>query len=102
MFGMYTVRLLPDFSDWLEGLKDGMTRRRLGRRLEKAAQGNWGDVKAVDENVWEMRKFFGPGWRMYYTRRKDDALIVMLAGGDKSTQSADVARAIELALALED
>jgi putative addiction module killer protein len=98
---MYTVRLLPEFAAWLAGLKDETTRRRLVKRLDKAAFGNLGDVKAVAENVWEMREFFGPGWRMYYTPR-EGALIVLLAGGDKSTQGADIARAILLAQTLED
>jgi putative addiction module killer protein len=98
---MYTVRLLPEFSDWLSGIRDEMTRRRLRKRLDKAAFGNLGDVKSVGENVWEMREFFGPGWRMYYTRR-ENTIIVMLAGGDKSTQGADISRAIELTATLED
>lgn len=75
--------------------------RRLARRLEKAEGGNLGDVKPVGSNVWEMREFFGPGWRMYYVLR-GDMLIVMLGGGDKSTQSQDIARAIALAEMLED
>ncbi|MDR1311902.1 MAG: hypothetical protein LBK01_08565 [Burkholderiaceae bacterium] len=68
---MYTVRLLPEFSDWLSGLKDETTRRRLRTRLDRAVFGNLGDVKSVGENVWEMREFFGSGWRMYYTRREN-------------------------------
>jgi putative addiction module killer protein len=98
---MYTIHMLPDFAEWLSGIKDGVTRFRLARRLRKAAGGNLGDVKAVGESVWEMREFFGPGWRMYYTRR-GDVLVVMLAGGDKSTQGADIERAIALAKTLED
>ena len=78
-----------------------MTRRRLGRRLEKAQRGSLGDVKPVGEGVWEMREFFGPGWRMYFVQR-GAVLIVMLGGGDKSTQAADIARAIALAGTLED
>ena len=98
---MYTIHMLPEFVDWLAAIKDGMTRLRLARRLRKAAGGNLGDVKPVGESVWEMREFFGPGWRMYYTQR-GDTLIVMLGGGDKSTQSADIARAIALTATLED
>ena len=98
---MYTVYQLPEFDAWLSGIKDGMTRRRLGRRLEKAQRGSLGDVKPVGEGVWEMREFFGPGWRMYYVQR-GAVLIVMLGGGDKSTQAADIARAIALAGTLED
>lgn len=66
---MYTIYQLPEFDVWLSAIKDGMTRRRLGRRLEKAQRGSLGDVKAVGEGVWEMREFFGPGWRMYYVQR---------------------------------
>lgn len=97
---MYTVFQLPEFDAWLRGLKDGMTRRRLARRLEKAEGGNLGDVKPVGAGVWEMREFFGPGWRMYYVER-DGMLIVMLGGGDKSTQQDDVAKAQALAVSLE-
>jgi putative addiction module killer protein len=98
---MYTIRQLPEFVAWLSGLKDGMARRRLARRLRKAENGNLGDVKSVGANVWEMREFFGHGWRMYYVQ-KGEVLIVLLAGGDKSTQSADIVRAVDLASSLED
>ena len=74
---MYTVYQLPEFATWLSDIKDGMTRRRLARRLEKAQHGHLGDIKAVGEGVWEMREFFGPGWRMYYVQR-GDVVIVML------------------------
>lgn len=93
---MYIVKQLPEFSDWLFGLRDGMTHRRLARRLEKAQRGLLGDVAVVGDGVFEMREFFGPGWRMYYVQR-DGVLIVMLGGGEKSTQQADIARAIALA-----
>ncbi|HBT97016.1 MAG TPA: addiction module killer protein [Desulfobulbaceae bacterium] len=98
---MYTIRIHPAFAEWLSGIKDGMTRLRLARRLRKVAGGNLGDVKPVGENIWEMREFFGPGWRMYYAQR-ENTLIVMLGGGNKSTQDADIARAIQLAATLED
>ena len=98
---MYTVIQLPEFADWLRGIKDLSTRIRLAKRLRKAELGNLGDVKAVGSTVCEMREFFGPGWRMYYVKR-DDVLIVMLGGGEKSTQSADIAKAISLAQSLED
>ncbi|MDR0736019.1 MAG: type II toxin-antitoxin system RelE/ParE family toxin [Zoogloeaceae bacterium] len=98
---MYSVFLTLEFSAWLSGLKDGLTQKRLVRRLEKAEAGNLGDVKPVGEGVFEMREFFGSGWRMYYIQR-GDTLIVMLGGGDKSTQTADIARAIQLARTLEE
>lgn len=98
---MFTVRRTSAFSNWLDGLKDGLTRARLIRRLERAEQGNLGDVAPVGGGVSEMREFFGPGWRMYFVQR-GDMLIVMLGGGDKATQSKDIAAAIKLAVVLED
>ena len=97
----YTVKRLDEFSDWLKGLKDGLTRQRLNKRLRKAQLGNLGDVESVGERVFEMREHFGPGWRMYYVQR-GEVLIVMLGGGDKSTQQADIRRAAMLAKRLED
>jgi putative addiction module killer protein len=98
---VYSIRLLPEFAAWLNGLKDGMTHRRLARRLEKAQKGNLGDVKPVGEGVFEMREHFGPGWRMYFVQR-GEVLIVMLGGGEKSTQAADIAKAVRLSAMLED
>ncbi len=98
---MFQIKQTPEFAEWLASIKDGMTRRRLATRLRKASLGNLGDVKPVGEGVFEMREFFGPGWRMYYPRR-GEVLIVMLGGGDKSTQRRDIERAIALAKTLED
>jgi putative addiction module killer protein len=92
---MYTIKRMAKFDEWLASLRDGVTRIRLTRRLEKVQRGLLGDVAPVGEGVSEMREFFGPGWRMYYVER-DGMLIVMLGGGDKSTQSDDIARAIAL------
>ncbi len=97
---MYTVIQIPAFSDWLRAIKDRQTQVRLMKRLRKAQLGNLGDVKQVGSGVWEMREFFGPGWRMYYVQR-GELLIVMLGGGDKSTQTADIAKAISLASLVE-
>ncbi|MDO9011663.1 MAG: type II toxin-antitoxin system RelE/ParE family toxin [Gallionella sp.] len=66
---MFTIRSLPEFTSWLHSLKDGMTHRRLARRLEKAQGGNLGDIKPVGEGIFEMREHFGAGWRMYYIQR---------------------------------
>lgn len=98
---MYIVKTLPEFDAWLDGIKDRTTRLRLARRLGKAQRGNLGDVKPVGHGVLEMREFFGPGWRMYYVQH-GNVLIVMLGGGEKSTQTADIAIAIERAAKLED
>lgn len=98
---MFSIKRTDEFSCWLDGLQDRLTRQRLNARLRKALLGNLGDVKPVGSGVFEMREHFGPGWRMYYVRR-GKALVVMLGGGEKSTQAADIARAIDLATMLED
>ena len=97
----YTVKRLEAFSDWLRGLKDGQTQQRLIKRLRKAQLGNLGDVAPVGQGVYEMREHFGPGWRMYFVQR-GNTLVVMLGGGDKSTQQTDISKAIELSKLLED
>ena len=97
----YTVKQLDEFSDWLKGLKDGLTKQRLIKRLRKAQLGNLGDVAPVGGGVFEMREHFGPGWRMDYVQR-GDVLIVMMGGGNKSTQQSEIDRAIPLAKSLED
>jgi putative addiction module killer protein len=86
---MYTVLETDAFIDWVNSLRDRPTRIRLLRRLGKAARGNLGDVKPVGEGIWEMREFFGPGWRMYYLQR-GELVIMMLGGGDKSSQASDI------------
>ena len=98
---MFIIKTIPEFDAWLDGLKDRTTRLRLSRRLDKAQRGNLGDINSVGDGVFEMREHFGPGWRMYYIQR-DSVIIVMLGGGNKSTQSADIAKAIELRSTLED
>lgn len=98
---MFKVVLTAAFEKWLEGLRDPPTRRRLVLRLRKASLGQLGDVKPVAPGVFEMREFFGPGWRMYYARR-GDILILMLGGGTKGTQARDIAKAIALADTIEE
>ena len=71
------------------------TRVRLVRRLGKARRGILGDIKSVGEGIFEMREFFGPGWRMYYLE-SSKSLVVMLGGGDKSSQTKDIALAKKL------
>lgn len=93
---MYSILETEAFADWVDGLRDMPTRIRLRRRINKAKLGNLGDVKSVGDGVWEMREFFGPGWRMYYIQR-GDVLIVMLGGGDKSSQERDIAAAKAMA-----
>jgi putative addiction module killer protein len=92
---MYIVSETPEFSHWLHSIKDKPTRIRLLRRLDKVNQGNLGNVKPVGEGVYEMREHFGAGWRMYYVQH-GAVLLLMLGGGDKATQNADIAKAIAL------
>ncbi len=99
--GFYTVKRTAEFDDWLAGIKDGLTRIRLAKRLDKVQRGLLGKVEPVGEGVSEMREFFGPGWRMYYIER-NGTIIVMLGGGDKSTQQADIAAAIALSKSIEE
>ena len=101
MKGMYTVKRTAQFDDWLVSIKDSLTRIRLAKRLDKVQRGVMGDVEPVGEGVSEMREFFGPGWRMYYIER-NGTIIVMLGGGDKSTQQADIAAAIALSKLIEE
>jgi putative addiction module killer protein len=93
---MYTVLETDTFIDWVSSLRDRPTRIRLRRRLGKAARGNLGDVKPVGDGIWEMREFFGPGWRMYYLQR-GELVIMMLGGGDKSSQASDIEAAKAIA-----
>lgn len=98
---MYSIKTLPEFTEWLSALKDKSTLIRLARRLDKVQRGNLDDVKAVGHGVFEMREHFGPGWRMYYVQR-GAVLIVMLGGSDKTTQAADIARAVKLAATIKE
>jgi putative addiction module killer protein len=98
---VYVIKTLPEFDAWLRGLSDKTAQRRLVARLRKASFGNLGDAKPVGKGVSEMREHFGPGWRMYFTLRGRE-LIVMLGGGDKSSQKADIAAAQRLAARIED
>ena len=98
---MFTILQTEAFERWLDGLRDPSTRRRLTLRIRKVSLGHLGDVKPVGQGVFEMREFFGPGWRMYYVRR-GEILILMLGGGTKATQPRDIEKAIALAQTIEE
>jgi putative addiction module killer protein len=93
---MPEVRMTTIFERWLGCLRDGRARARIQARIDRLQLGNPGDVKPVGEGVSEMRLDFGPGYRIYYVTRGSE-LIVLLAGGDKSSQDSDIAKALELA-----
>ncbi len=98
---MIEIKRTPEFDRWFNGLKDVTTKMRLITRLKKVSRGNLGDVQSVGEGVSEMREHFGKGWRMYFVQR-GSVLVVMLGGGDKSTQARDIVKAIALSKTLED
>jgi putative addiction module killer protein len=97
---VFTVRQTQEFQEWLDALKDFRAQVRIAARLRLAEAGNLGDWKAVGGDVSEMRVDFGPGYRLYFTRR-GSILIVMLAGGDKSTQARDIKQAHRILKQLE-
>jgi len=94
------VRQTTRFATWLSGLRDERARARILKRLDRAQGGNLGDVAPVGEGVSEMRIFYGPGYRVYFVQRGSE-LIVLLCGGDKSTQDADIQEAKALATEIE-
>ncbi len=93
---MFELVETETFSAWLGGLRDLNAQLRIQRRLARLALGNPGDVKPVGEGVSEMRVDYGPGYRVYYIRH-GEKVIILLAGGDKRTQSRDIATALGLA-----
>ena len=93
---MLEVRRTEIYAKWLDGLKDVRARARVLVRVERLAAGNPGDVKPVGEGVSEMRIDYGPGYRVYFKRR-GRTVVVLLAGGDKRTQSTDIETALQLA-----
>jgi putative addiction module killer protein len=95
------IKRTPEFDRWFREIRDSLTRIRLARRLDKFQRGVPGDVGPVGGGVFEMREHFGPGWRMCYLP-KSESLIVMLGGGCKSTQQADIKATIQSAPTLEE
>jgi len=84
------------FERWLLGLKDRLARLRVQARIDRLAAGNPGDVKPLREGLSELRIDYGPGYRVYFIQR-GPVVIVLLAGGDKRTQDADIKRALDIA-----
>ena len=95
---IYTTEV---FDAWFESLKDKQTARRIQARIDRAEEGNFGDHKAVGEGVFEMRIHHGPGFRVYFIQRGLE-IVILLAGGDKSSQSQDIETAHELARQLKE
>jgi putative addiction module killer protein len=93
---MIILEQRKEFEDWLRDLADPIGRARILARLRNAEHGNFGDCEPVGEGVSEMRIHYGPGYRVYFTRR-GDVVYLVLCGGDKKTQAKDIKRAIKLA-----
>jgi putative addiction module killer protein len=90
------IRRTDVFVKWIKKLADSNARFRIYQRIDRLAAGNPGDVEPVGEGCSEMRVNYGPGYRVYYTTAEKE-IIILLCGGDKSTQSKDIAKAKELA-----
>jgi putative addiction module killer protein len=93
---MFEIIKSDTFERWLIGMKDRQARLRVLSRVDRLREGNPGDVKPVGSGISELRIDFGPGYRVYFMKR-GLLVIVLLAGGDKRTQQADIKRAIKIA-----
>lgn len=93
---MLEIRKTETYVQWIDNLRDLQARARVQVRIERLAAGNLGDVKAVGEGVSELRIDYGPGYRVYFTKRGRE-VVILLAGGDKTTQAADIKIALRLA-----
>ncbi|MCI5114550.1 MAG: type II toxin-antitoxin system RelE/ParE family toxin [Candidatus Electrothrix sp. AW1] len=89
------------FTKWFNGLKDRRAKARIQARIDRLEMGNFGDVAPVGEGVSELRIFYGPGYRVYFIQQ-GSVVLILLSGGDKSTQNADITRAKKLARQIKD
>ena len=93
---MFELRKTEVYARWLDDLRDVRARARVLVRVERLAAGNPGDVRPVGEGVSELRIDYGPGYRVYF-KKQGRTIVVLLAGGDKRTQSRDIEKALRLA-----
>lgn len=96
---MIEIRKTDTYSKWLEKLRDREAKARINIRLRRITLGNFGDAKPVGEGVSELRITYGPGYRVYFTKQ-DDRIVILLCGGNKSSQPEDIAKAKELKMDL--
>jgi putative addiction module killer protein len=90
-----------EYDKWLQKLRDSRARFRIYKRIERLAEGNPGDVEPAGDGVSEMREDYGPGYRVYYKETKKE-IIILLCGGDKRTQQADIKKAKKIAKRYEE
>ncbi len=93
---MIQIEVTDTFDKWLRSLRDLQAKERIFARIRRLRDGNPGDVRPVGSGVSEMRINYGPGYRLYFVQR-GSTLIILLCGGDKSSQSQDIAKALALA-----
>ncbi len=98
---MIEIRKTDLFDNWFGRLKDRRAKARIQARIDRLETGHFGDVAPVGEGVSELRIFYGPGYRVYFIQR-GSVVVILLSGGDKSTQDSDIIKAKELAKKLED
>ena len=98
---MYIIKQTDIFSKWLLKLKDTKAKVAILRRIQRVQEGNFGDYKSISSEINELRIITGPGYRVYYTIRNEEIVILLIAG-DKSTQSEDILKAIKIAKELKD
>lgn len=97
---MIEVRKTAIFTKWFDSLKDRKAKARIQARIDRVELGNFGDVAPVGEGVSELRIFYGPGYRVYFVQR-NSTVVILLSGGDKTSQQSDIAKAKEIAKQLE-
>jgi putative addiction module killer protein len=97
---MFEVCRTAEFIDWLKQLRDIQARARIAKRIDRLVQGNFGDAKSVGNGISELRFNVGPGYRVYYTTRGQE-MVILLCGGDKASQPQDIERAIAMAREIE-
>ena len=98
---MYIIKQTDIFSKWLLKLKDTKAKVAILRWIQRVQEGNFGDYKSISSEINELRITTGPGYRVYYTIRNEEIVILLIAG-DKSTQSEDILKATKIAKELKD
>ena len=98
---VYSIETTDEYDKWFTKLKDTLGKIKILARLARVENGNFGDHKQLGDELFELRMFFGPGYRIYYTIR-EGRIVLLLVGGDKSTQKKDIKKAEALLEKLEE